>query len=115
MSAAMFAAMTQPQLTCQDFEGRFRRSMALAAPYADGLHDGALTVGHVGALRWSTLTAPGRRSAISEIWPTTLGSMREWWSIPANTAPHAGAPQGGSVGSRGSVRERQRVRRAVGG
>ena len=26
----MFAAMTQPALTCQDFDGRFRRPMALA-------------------------------------------------------------------------------------
>ena len=26
----MFAAMTQPQLTCQAFDGRFRRPMALA-------------------------------------------------------------------------------------
>jgi hypothetical protein len=26
----MFAAMTQPQLTCQVFDGRFRRPMALA-------------------------------------------------------------------------------------
>ena len=29
-SAAMFAARTQPQLTCQVFDGRFRRPMALA-------------------------------------------------------------------------------------
>ena len=35
-SAAMFAARTQPALTCQVLEGRFRSPMALAVRTAAG-------------------------------------------------------------------------------
>ena len=46
----MFAAMTPPQLACQDFDGRF----AGPSPSRSGhhrLHDGVLTVGDVDVLR----------------------------------------------------------------
>jgi hypothetical protein len=43
-SAVMFATMTQPQLTCQDFDGSPRRPIAFGSTDATGLHDGVLAV-----------------------------------------------------------------------
>src|SRR6516225_1878708 len=47
----MFAAMTQPQLTCQVLDGRFRRPMALAVRTPPGLHGSVLAVHGVDVLR----------------------------------------------------------------
>ena len=46
----MFAAMTQPQLTCQVFEGRFAQAHGLGGADAAGLDDGVLAVHDVDVL-----------------------------------------------------------------